>query len=65
MRRPKDQAKADVKPTQTGLRLQMPAEALSALLRERGHLLKKIALKRQELEQECENINSTMQTLMG
>jgi hypothetical protein len=65
MRRSKGQNKPNVESTQMGLRLQQPAEALSALLRERGRLLKKIALKRQELEQEGETIRSTMQTLMN
>ena len=65
MRRSKDRAKPNVESSQTGLRLQQPAEALSALLRERSRLLKKIAAKRQELEQECETIRSTMQTLMS
>jgi uncharacterized protein involved in exopolysaccharide biosynthesis len=65
MRRSKGQAKPNVESTQTGLRLQQPAEALSALLRERSRLLKKIATKQQELEQECETIRSTMQTLMS
>ena len=65
MRRSRGQIKLNVESTQTGLRLQQPSEALSALLRERGRLLKKIALKRQELEQECETIRSTMQTLMS
>ncbi len=65
MRRFKGQAKPNAESTQTGLRLQQSAEALSALLRERSRLLKKIAAKRQELEQECETIRSTMQTLMS
>ena len=65
MRRSKDRAKPNVESSQTGLRLQQPAEAFSALLRERSRLLKKIALKRQELEQECEIIRSTMQMLMS
>ena len=65
MCRSKGQAKPNAEHTQTGLRLQPPAEVLSALLRERSRLLEKIALKRQELEQECESIKSTMQTLMS
>ena len=65
MRRPKGLAQPNAKSNQIGLRLQPPAEAISALLRVRSQLLKKIALKRQELEQECENIKSTMQTLMS
>jgi hypothetical protein len=65
MRRSKGRAKPNVESTQTGLRLQQPAEVLSALLRERSRLLKKIAAKQQELEQECETIRSTMLTLMS
>lgn len=65
MRRSKGQTKPNAESMQTGLRLQQPAEALSAMLREQSRLLKKIALKRQELEQECETIKSTMQTLMS
>ena len=65
MRRPKGQAKPTTEPMQTGLRLQAPAEALAALLRQRSLLLKNIALKRRELEEECEHIKSTMQTLMS
>src|SRR5664280_1368904 len=65
MRRSKGRTKPHTESAQTSLRLRQPVEALSALLLERSRLLKKIAQKQQELEQECENIRTTMQTMLS
>lgn len=65
MRRSKGRAKPNAESAKTSLRLQQPSEVLAALLRERSRLLKKIAQKRHEFEQECESIQSTVQTMLG